>query len=86
MGCSATSHDGSRDVLEAGLLHRRRDVRRVHVGRADDLLALELVADRAARVDAHDQGTDAERDHEGAGEDAADLENFTTCHLLLPPV
>ena len=75
-----------RDTLEPGLLHCRLDIRRVHVGRADDVLALKLVAHRAARVDAHDERTDPERDHDHAGDDAARSREFSDSSFLHPPV
>jgi hypothetical protein len=74
------------DVLQTGLRHGDLDRRRVHVGRADDLLRGDLVADGVLGVDAHHERANTERDHERAGDDSADLENSATCHLLVPPV
>ena len=43
----------------------------VHVRRADDLLLLERVSHLGASIDARDDGPDAERDEDDAGDEAA---------------
>ena len=48
--------------------------------------AVTSLLDGVPRVDAHHERADAERDHERAGDDSADLENSATSHLLVPPV
>ena len=67
---------------QAGLLRLGLDCRRRHVGRADDLLELEAVADCAPSVDAHDDCCDAERDEDCRGDDSTDFENLA--HLNAP--
>jgi hypothetical protein len=60
--------------LRAGLDLLAGDAGR-HVGRADDLLAGDGVADLAAAVEAGDDRSDAERDQHEAGGDAGVFED-----------
>ena len=48
----------------------------VHVGGADDVLALDVRADLAPAVDAHDERRDAEGDQDRRGCVSAELEIF----------
>ncbi len=70
------------ECRQAGLLRLGGDRRRRHVGRADDLLELQAVADGAAAVDAHHDGGDAEGNQDCRGDEPADLEELTHFRLL----
>ena len=81
---SATSHDGIGTLLRPASVYRLPGLGRIHVRRTDDELPLQFVPYGVARIDAQDERTDAEGDHDDAGGDPAKLENPTSSHAPTP--